>query len=279
MLHTATAPAPPTSTSAVLELLLFTTDASLVREATSAGIDGFIVDWERRGKARRQAGFDTQINADTVDDLLAVRAATDAKVLCRVNGHGPWTAHEVEQAVAAGADEVLLPMVRATDEVDRTLEAARGRCGVGILVETQDGLDVVQDLAARPLSRVYVGLNDLRIDRRSSSLFAPLVDGTAQAVRDAAGSVPFGIAGLTLPHLGRPVPTRLLAAELVRLAARFTFLRRSFLADTAGRPLAPAVAAIRDALEELASRTPDQVVRDAQALLEAVHPARASMSA
>ena len=52
----------------------------------------------------------------------------------------------------------------------------------------------------RPLSRVYVGLNDLMIDRRGGSLFAPLVDGTVDHVaRAVAGAgIPFGVAGLTV---------------------------------------------------------------------------------
>ena len=112
-----------------------------------------------------------------------MRAATDGRLLCRINGYGPWTAGEVDDALAAGADELFLPMVRGTEEVDRTLDLVAGRCGLGILVETQDAVDRAAALARRPLSRIYVGLNDLRIDRRSSELFRPLVDGTVDAVR------------------------------------------------------------------------------------------------
>ena len=249
----------PTSS---LELLLFHTDPAVVRYATDAGMDGFIVDWERRGKARRQAGQGTQINHDTLDDLVRVRAATDARVICRLNGFGSWTGLEVDQAVGAGADEVLLPMVRDPHEVDRTLEMVAGRCGLGILVETDRGIRQAGELAQRPLSRLYVGLNDLRIDRGSTSLFQPLVDGTVEAVRAHAGSIPFGVAGLTLPDRGTPVPSSLLAAELVRLAASFTFLRRSFLADTVGRPFAPAVRAIRQDLTELTARSAQQQEHD-----------------
>src|SRR5882724_2145489 len=109
-----------------LELLLFHTDPRTVAEATGAGIDGFIVDWEHRGKDRRQAGQDTQINNDTLADLERVRAATAARVLCRVNGFGPWTRREIDAAVHAGADEVLLPMVRDPHEVDRALRMVNG---------------------------------------------------------------------------------------------------------------------------------------------------------
>ena len=73
------------------------------------------------------------------------------------------------------------------------------------------------ELARRPLSRVYVGLNDLRIDRGSNELFEPLVDGTVEYVRNCVRGPRFGVAGLTVPHLGSPVPSRLLAAELTTL--------------------------------------------------------------
>jgi len=217
-----------------VDLFLFTVEPGWGRDVVASGAAGIVVDWERRGKARRQLGENTQVNEDTPDDLSRMRAATDGLLLCRINGYGPWTAAEVDEAVARGADEVLLPMVRRTDEVDRTLDLVAGRCGVGILVETVDAVDRAATLARRPLSRIYVGLNDLRIDRGSTELFRPLVDGTVEAVR-AEVRVPFGVGGLTLPGQGFPVAAELLAAELVRVGADFTFLRRSFTADMAGR--------------------------------------------
>jgi hypothetical protein len=255
---------------ATLELLLFHTDPLLVAEAARAGVDGFVVDWERRGKRHRQAGQGTQINSDTLADLVRVRAATTARVLCRVNSFGPWTRREIDAAVAAGADEVLLPMVGDPVQVDRALRIVNGRCGLGILVETRAGVRATPELVRRPLSRVYVELNDLRIDRGGGDLFAPLVDGTVDEVRSRVSGPLFGVAGLTVPGGGSPVPTRLLAAELARLRADFTVLRRSFLADTAGRPLGPAVAALRDELDGLGRRSAGERVRDRLDLIRAV---------
>ncbi|WP_245753601.1 aldolase [Geodermatophilus ruber] len=217
-----------------MDLFLFTVDPRWGADVVAAGAAGIIVDWERRGKHRRQLGESTQISTDTPADLSRVRAATDGRLLCRLNGYGPWTAGEVDDAVARGADELLLPMVRTPEEVDRTLDLVAGRCGLGILVETRAAVDRIAELARRPLARIYVGLNDLRIDSRSDQLFQPLVDGTVDAIR-ALVDRPFGVGGLTLPEGGFPVPGRLLAAELVRLGADFTFLRRSFTADMAGR--------------------------------------------
>ena len=253
-----------------MDLFLFSVDPDVVRRTVAAGAAGVVVDWERRGKSRRQVGQDTQINSDTPRDLERVRGATGGRVLCRVNGFGPWTADEVDAAVACGADELLLPMVRSTEEVDRTLDLVAGRCGLGILVETQQGVDIAGELARLPLSRVYVGLNDLRIDRGSDSLFTPLVDGTADVVRAACGSLPFGVAGLTRPDAGWPVPSRLLAGELARLGASFTFLRRSFLADTDGRDPFVEVPRILAASAAARTRSPRRVVADRDALVEAV---------
>jgi hypothetical protein len=260
-----------------VDLFLFTVDPAWGRDVVAAGAAGIVVDWERRGKHRRQAGEGTQINGDTLADLVRMRAATDGRLLCRVNAAGPWTAREVADAVAAGADELLLPMVRTPEEVDRALDLVDGRCGLGILVETQDAVARVAELARRPLSRVYVGLNDLRIDRRSTELFRPLVDGTADAVR-AAVPGPFGIGGLTLPGGGFPVPGDLLAAELVRLGTDFTFLRRSFTADMAGRDPFTEVPRLLGMLADLAGADPLTAAGRRAAFVDAVERAAAPVS-
>jgi hypothetical protein len=257
-----------------MDLFLFTVDATFGRDVVDAGAAGVVVDWERRGKARRQAGEGTQINADTPDDLARMRAATDGRVLCRVNGWGPWTAAEIDEAVDRGADEVLLPMVRTPEEVDRALDAVGGRCGLGILVETEDAVARVPELARRPLSRVYLGLNDLRIDRASDNLFTPLVDGTAETVR-AAVPGPFGVGGLTLPGGGVPVDSTLLAAELVRVGADFTFLRRSFTADMAGRDPFTEVPRLLRTLAALRAAPAEDATERRAAFVEAVGSTRA----
>jgi hypothetical protein len=255
-----------------VDLFLFTVDPSWGRDVVAAGAAGIVVDWERRGKARRQLGEGTQINEDTPDDLSRMRAATPGRLLCRINGFGPWTAGEVDEAVRRGADEILLPMVRTTAQVDRTLELVDDRCGLGILIETQDAVERTAGFAGRPLSRIYVGLNDLRIDRRSASLFQPMVDGTVDAVR-AQVAQPFGVGGLTLPGRGFPVSSDLLAAELVRTGADFTFLRRSFTADMAGRDPFVEVPLLLEAVARLRVAAPDEAAAARSAFVAAVRGA------
>jgi len=250
-------------------LILFSTDPAFIGKAVVAGVDAIIVDWENVAKGKRQAIADTQINYDTLDDLKRVRASTDSQVICRVNNCGPATEREVEEAIEGGADEILLPMVQTIGEVEKVIDQVKGRCGVGILVETGPAVELAQELGSLPLSRAYVGLNDLAIDRGVPNIFMVLVDGTVECVRKAF-RVPFGFGGLTLPDRGYPIPCRLLIGELARLRCNFSFLRRSFHQDIKGCNMAVEIPRIREALQEAFRRTPYEVTRDRRQLEEAV---------
>ena len=231
------------------QLVLFSTAPAFIREAQQGGVDAFIVDWECRGKECRQKGFDTEINRGNLEDLVRVRRSTDRTVLCRINSFGPETREEIETAIRGGADEILLPMVRSASEVKRALDRVAGRCGLGILVETREAVRIARELGALPLSRIYVGLNDLAICRGSRTIFDAVADGTVETVRHAF-TIPFGFAGLTLPDRGSPLPCRLLISEMARLSCSFSFLRRSFHRDVTGREIAGEVVRLKAALRE-----------------------------
>src|SRR5205823_4959188 len=156
--------------------------ATTVESAIAAGVSGVVVDWERVGKRHRQAGADTQIGEDTIDDLRRVRACTPERILCRIDNKARLLDDQIEAAAACGADEILLPMVRSAREVEDVIARVGGRCGIGILIETQSAFHDLGDLAALPLTRVYVGLNDLAIDRGRTNIFEPLVDGTVDEI-------------------------------------------------------------------------------------------------
>lgn len=252
------------------QLLLFSTDTALVRRAVQAGLDGVIVDWEWIGKTQRQTGADTQINCNTLEDLEHVRQATSATVICRVNQSGPTTESELESAIRAGVDEILLPMVRTPIEVERAIDRVRGRCGVGILIETMPALRCLDRLSSLPLTRVYVGLNDLAIERQTANIFTALVDGTVETIRQAF-QVPFGVAGLTLPDRGYPIPSQLLVGEMARLDAGFSFLRRSFLADIRGRDLMVELPRMLHAMDTARLRSSEVVTQERTMLCRMVN--------
>lgn len=249
-------PEEPSMNSTAFQLFLFATDKTLVVPAIAAGVNGIVIDWESKGKHRRQEGADTQIGTDTPEDLQHVRSLTDAPIICRINPNIDLAEceQEINLAIDHGADEILLPMVRTAAQVESVLDVVQGRCHVGILIETMAAVNLAAALGGLPLKRVYVGLNDLAIDRRKRNIFSAIADGTVDAVREHI-PMPFGYAGLTLPDKGFPIPAHYLYNEMARLDCSFTFLRRSFLRDTQGKDLDQAVPAMRAALEE-AFQTP-----------------------
>ena len=97
--------------------------------------------------------------------------------ICRINSYGTTTIDEVESAIQAGADEILIPMVRRLYDVEQVLMQVRERCKVGILLETIAATQIAPELARLPLARVYVGLNDLGIERRTPNIFTAIADG------------------------------------------------------------------------------------------------------
>jgi 2-keto-3-deoxy-L-rhamnonate aldolase RhmA len=264
-----------------MDLFLFSTAPALIEPAVEGGVAAIVVDWERRGKAARQTGADTCISADDADDLARVRAATSAPVVCRLDRPGPWSPAQARLAAALGADELLVPMVRRPEDVEPVLAAVAavaGGCRVGVLVETQEAVAAAARLAALPIARVYVGLNDLAIERRSASLFDALADGTVERVRAAVGDARFGVGGLTVPGGGRPIPVELLIGELCRLRADFTFLRRSFWRDAADGDVAAAVRSIHAAVAAARERDPARIATDRQALLAALAAGRVALA-
>jgi hypothetical protein len=243
-----------------LELFVFDSRPEVVRAVAGPDAhhraDALVVDWERSDKLERQRhavelmGFDTQIEPSGPDRLGSIVAASTVPVICRIDawsGHGPV---DLERAIQGGASEVIVPMVSSRGEVEQALATAAGRVDVGIMIETIAACDIADELATLPISRAYLGLMDLALERGTPDIFVALHDGTLDRVAEACSGVPFGFAGLTLPGSGSPVPTLELAAEMLRVRASFTFLRRSFLAD-ARDDLSSGLGDIRQMVTEL----------------------------
>ena len=248
-----------------LELLLFTTDVAFAKRAERAGVDGFLIDWETRGKTERQSGRDMEINADTVDDLARLAAAVNRPVTVRINGLGAETANEVELAIEHGASGLMLPMARAPDDVVRFLELVDGRARTIVQIETQDLVEELAALARLPWDSVYIGLHDLMLSRGAESMWHAVLDGTVENIFQTLEGRSIGFAGATVIGGGHPIRFTQILQELARLGTSLTFLRRSFRREIQDRDMNAEINAIRAAWISCRARGPQAVETDRQA--------------
>ncbi|MEM9428419.1 MAG: aldolase/citrate lyase family protein [Pseudomonadota bacterium] len=212
-----------------LKAMMVVSDPDIAAFVASEGLDRLFVDLEVMGKAARQPG-DTWKSALTLADVPPIRAAApEAEMLVRLNPPHAETGAEVAGALAAGADLLMVPMVREAREVAEVLSVIDGRCGLVPLIETASGLAAIEDIAALGPSEVYFGLNDLHLDLGARFMFEPLadgrLDGAAEVLRTAR--IPFGIGGVARAGDGA-VPAELILGEHARLGSQWVILSRGF---------------------------------------------------
>lgn len=236
-----------------IELLLFSSDSNLVRVADQGGIDGFIIDLEKRTTESRIKLAGNSDKIDRIEDIKTISKVTSKPVWCRINQYGAQTSQEIKVAIDYGADLILLPMVKTVREVEDFIALVKGQAKTGILIETTEACELADELAKLPLEYIYVGLLDLSISRQTNDIFAPLTDGTVEHLRKTFSNHCFGVGGLTTIDAGSPVPCLQLMTHLIRLHCDFTFLRNSFKKDIINKNMATEILAIRQAWSQISS--------------------------
>lgn len=216
-----------------MRLLFLTKDPVIGRIAERAGVDWIFVDLEYRGKSDRQSGRNTVISAHSIEDVASMRAVlTAAQLLVRVNPIGSWSAGEIDAAIDAGADIVMLPFFTGPDEVAQFVQMVGGRAKTCLLVETMAAVNGIEAILAVPgIDFIHVGLNDIHIERKTRFMFEMLGDGTLDilAPKIAAKGIPFGIGGMARIGEKKP-PAEAVLAEHYRLGSTGVILSRAFIA-------------------------------------------------
>ncbi|KPA21406.1 hypothetical protein shim_21100 [Shimia sp. SK013] len=243
------------------DLLLFHREIETSIACLQSGVAGIIVDLESGNKRQRQLGYDTEINSHSIADLTALRRRTDGALLCRLSQPDPDD-QELAAVIGAGVNEVIVPMLTSADQAERLLSRIDGACKVTLMIETCGAVADSKKITALPVNRIYVGLNDLRIERGTSTIFAPMADGLLDRLRNSCDDVSFGFGGLTLPGKGAPLPGSHLYAEMARLGCGFTFLRRSFYRDVEKLDLGQALASIQSEILRYRNRSGAKVELD-----------------
>jgi hypothetical protein len=251
-------------------LTLWTNDPTTARDADAAGIDRIGVDLDRLGKAKRQAGLGTWISPHTVRDLDRLRpAVARGRLFARTNPLHDGTAAEVESALAAGAEVLMLPMFRTAGDVARFVELVAGRATVVGLLETSEAVaDVEAVVRVAGLDELHVGINDLALALGLRNRFRVLLSPAAELVAKAAADVGMrlGVGGIgRVSDTRLAIPPDLIYAQYPRLEASAALISRSFLDDD-GCDLGAEIRRARDRLAWWGRRSRAELGRAAREL-------------
>lgn len=221
----------------MLKLMYITNSPEIARIAEAAGVDWIFVDMEFIGKDVRQKGLDTVQNHHTIEDIARIKKSVhQAKVLVRVNPiHDtmvdyPSSKDEIDAAIAAGADIVMLPYFKRVEEVSKFLKYVDGRAKTCLLVETPESallLDKILELGG--INMVHIGLNDLHLALGMKFMFELLADGTIDelSAKIKKRGIPFGFGGIAKLE-GGALPGAEVLKEHYRLGSSMVIIGRSF---------------------------------------------------
>lgn len=250
----------------MLELIQITNDPTFAQRCDALGGFRLLVDLERLGKAERQAGRNTFMSDHEVRDVGRIKQVLRrSPLMVRVNPLHDGTPREIDAVLAEGADLLMLPMFRDAGELHAFADAVQGRAPVVALLETAGALASLDQWIATPgLHEVFVGLNDLHLSLGLRFMFEPLELGIVDRVAAAAHArgLRFGFGGIARLD-GGLLPGRDVLAEHLRLGSGSVILSRTFHNGESPAGFEAQVRQLRQAEDELARRTPQEVDRDA----------------
>ncbi len=258
----------------MIKFTLITNNPSLARYADACGVRRIFVDLEQIGKYERQGHLNTLISSHSMSDVAMIKSElSDAELLVRLNPLHSGTLGEVEAAIESGADLLMLPMFRNSDELRQFSELVDGRKAIVPLLETHSAAQEINEIVKVPgLSEIYIGLNDLHLDMKLDFMFEPLANGLVDsmvATIKAAG-LPFGFGGIARVGEGI-IPGELILAEHVRLGSSSVILSRTFNRQVGARAgpgieldLEQELSKLFAIYEKLQLRSPAEVAEDQQ---------------
>ena len=216
----------------MLKLLFITNNSEVALAAEKAGVDRIWIDMETLGKELRQKNLNTVKSKHTVEDIRKLAPLlSSSELLVRVDPWNPGSERQINEVIEAGADIIMLPYWKSSDEVRDFISCVNGRCRTLLLLETKEAaecLDRVLDIPG--IDEFHIGLNDLRISYGYKDMFEPfgngMLDELSEKIRNAG--IPFGIGGIGQFGLGLSPSPEELIAEHYRLGSTAVILSRTF---------------------------------------------------
>lgn len=269
-----------------LTLMYITNNPITAKIAQDAGVDRIWIDMEYIGKDERQGGMDTVKNHHTIDDIKKIRPViTKSKLMVRVNPLHDATSEyssskdEIDDAIDAGADILMLPMFKTADDVKKFINFVDGRAKIQLLLETKEAVDNINEILEVPgIDEIHIGLNDLHLAYHKTFMFELLCDNTVSILckKIANKGIKYGFGGIARIGLGM-LPAEYIITEHYHLGSTAAILSRGFCdANIVSNPLEieqifiEGVKKIRDKEIEVAKYTKEQYEQNLQIIKEKI---------
>lgn len=216
----------------ILRLMYITNNPEVALIAEKNGVDRIWIDLETEGKEERQKGRNTVKSNHTIDDIKRIKPLlSKAKMQVRVNPWSERSSKEIDAVIEAGADIIMLPMWRTTDEVKGFIQAVNGRCKTLLLLETIGAERFLSEvLKIKGIDEIHIGLNDLHLEYKLPYMFELLSNGKIEEIcnKIKPTGIPFGFGGIGIMGSGLiPTPEEIIN-EHFRLGSTALILSRSF---------------------------------------------------
>ena len=237
-----------------LRLMLITNNPEVAKIADDVGVDWVFIDLEKIGKEVRQSGLDTVKSMHHVTDIPAVKSSlTNARLVVRVNPLGLHSRREIDEVIKAGADIVMLPYFKSTQEAEDFIDHVAHRAETCLLVETMEAVDAIEEtILLDGIDYIHIGLNDIHLQRGTKFMFEFLSDGSmdqlAGKIQDK--HIPFGFGGVGRTNEMKPTGARILGEHL-RLGSTGVILSRSFINIDAFDGLEDFAISLRDGVNDI----------------------------
>ena len=220
-----------------INLMYITNNPKVAVVAEKSGVDRIFVDMEYIGKDLRQGGMDTVQSHHTFEDIKLIKEnVTCAKVLVRCNPIHNATheyessENEINKIIDCGADIIMLPYFKTTEEVATFIKLVNKRARTMLLFETPESRELADEiLELDGIDEVFIGLNDMSLGYGMKFMFQLLSDGTVDELCDKfrRKNIPYGFGGLASLE-GGLLPGKMVLTEHYRLGSSCVILSRSF---------------------------------------------------
>lgn len=211
--------------------MYITNNKEVAKIAENSGVDWIFIDLEINGKEDRQGHLDTVISRHSIEDVKEIKSVIKtSELLVRVNPIYEGSKDEIDRVISGGADIIMLPFFKTTEEVKDFINYIDGRVKTCLLVETPEAVENIDDiLEVKGIDYIHIGLNDLHLGYKMKFMFELLVDGTVHKLcnKFKDKGITYGFGGIAKLGQGE-LPAERIIAEHYRLKSSMAILSRSF---------------------------------------------------